>query len=92
MGAPRSENFAFLAVHEPDMERLGSDAERFFAHDPDVSLVRLRQLGEHIAQRAAALAGVFIPERARQTDVIRRLQDNGLLTPKAHQLFHSLRD
>ncbi|MFS8067286.1 MAG: type I restriction-modification system endonuclease, partial [Byssovorax sp.] len=91
VGAPRSENFSFLAVHDPELERLGSDAERFFARDPDVSLVRLRQLGERIAQRAAALAGVPIPARATQHDVIRRLQDSRLLTPAANQLFHGLR-
>lgn len=43
---PQSENFAFLAVHDPELVRLGAGAERFFAHDPDVSLMRLRQLGE----------------------------------------------
>ena len=91
MSAPRSENFAFLAVHDPELARLGADAERFFARDPDVSLVRLRQLGEQLAQRAAAQTGVVLRPRESHYDLTRRLQDSGLLTPEVSQLFHGLR-
>jgi type I restriction enzyme R subunit len=88
---PRSDNFGFLAAHDPELVRLGADAERFFALDPDVSLVRLRQLGEQIAQRTAAMAGLAVPERESQNDLLRRLQDGRLLTPEVRQLFHGLR-
>jgi type I restriction enzyme R subunit len=88
---PPSPNFAFLAVHDPELTRLGADAERFFARDPDVSLVRLRQLGERLAQRAAAMGGVLTSPREAQVDLLRRLQDRRLLTPDVSSLFHALR-
>jgi type I restriction enzyme R subunit len=90
--APRSDNFAFLAVHDLKLARLGADAERFFARDPDVSLVRLRQLGEHLAQRAAAQLGIDVPPRANQSDLVRRLHESDRLPSLIIQRFHGLRE
>ena len=41
-----SANFAFLADHDPLLAELGSRAERYFAADPNTSLIKLRQLAE----------------------------------------------
>jgi type I restriction enzyme R subunit len=87
----RSDNFAFLAAHDPELDRLGADAERFFARDPDVSVVRLRQLGEQLAQRAAARGGVPTSPKEKQYELLCRLEDRGQLPAQASQLFHTLR-
>lgn len=91
MTASRSANFAFLAVHDPELDGLGADAERFFALDPDISVVRLRQFGEHLAQRAAARRGLRAIPREKQYDLLRRLEDGGVVPESASQLFHRLR-
>ncbi|WP_437638581.1 hypothetical protein [Sorangium sp. So ce854] len=49
-----SPNFAFLDHHDPRLVVLGTQAERYFADDPNTCLVKLRQFGEILAQRAAA--------------------------------------
>jgi type I restriction enzyme R subunit len=89
--AVSSPNFAFLAVHDAQLVRLGADAERFFPQDPDVSLIRLRQYGERLAQRAAALSGLYTASAESQLDLLRRLQDGRLISLEVAQLFHSLR-
>lgn len=52
LGADDS-NFGFLAKHEPLFFQLGSAAEQLFAFDPNASLLKLRQLGEAMAQSIA---------------------------------------
>lgn len=91
MNAALSQNFAFLEAHDPPLVRLGADAERFFSRDPDVSLLRLRQFGERLAQRTAALSGLYSSTPEGQAELLRRLQDRGLITPDVARLFHSLR-
>ena len=49
-----SRNFAFLAVHDPQLVRLGALAERYFADDPSTSLIKLRQFGEVLAHAICA--------------------------------------
>jgi type I restriction enzyme, R subunit len=84
-------NFSFLAAHDPQLARLGFDAERFFARHPDVALLRLRQLGERLAQRTAALGGVYFLVNDSQLDLLRRLEDRRVVPPEAAKLFHGLR-
>ena len=88
---PRSANFAFLAVHDPLLDHLGALAERYFAEDPSTSLVKLRQFGEVLAQRAAANAGMYTSSAEQQIDLLGRLRDAGLLAPNINDLFHGLR-
>ena len=52
-------NFAFLAVHDPALADVAALAERYFADDPVTSLMKVRQLGELLAQQVAARAGVL---------------------------------
>lgn len=86
-----SPNFAFLSDAEPQLYKLATDAERFFAQDPDVSLVRLRQLGEVLALRVAQLCGLEHDERGAQIDLLRKLEDRSFLDRQVSQLLHTLR-
>ena len=54
-----SANFDFLKVHEPQLVRLGAQAERYFGDDPNTCLIKLRQFGELLAQLTAAKAGLL---------------------------------
>lgn len=49
-----SYNFEFLKPHKPIFLQLSELAERVFAHDPNTTLVKLRQLGEVFAQDIAS--------------------------------------
>ena len=47
-------NFGFLAEHDPLFVEIAESAERAFAGDPNTTLIKLRQLGEALAQHLAA--------------------------------------
>ncbi|RPH64506.1 MAG: type I restriction-modification system endonuclease, partial [Myxococcaceae bacterium] len=90
-GPRRSANFQFLEPHDALLGALGAQAELYFADDPSTALIKLRQFGEVLARRAAALLGEFTSPEASQLDLINRLRDQGVLTPQVRQLFHDLR-
>ncbi|MBD2492418.1 type I restriction-modification system endonuclease [Aulosira sp. FACHB-615] len=85
-----SPNFGFLAVHDPQLVRLGALAERYFTDDPNTCLIKLRQFGELLAQMIAANVGIYDDEE-RQIDLMRRLRDKGVLKGRAYDLFNELR-
>ena len=58
-----SSNFDFLKEHDPIFFQLASVAERAFANDPNTTLIKLRQLGEALAQDIAARCGIEFDER-----------------------------
>jgi type I restriction enzyme R subunit len=58
-GQVTSSNFGFLAKRYPQLERIGALSERYFSDDPIVSLMRVRQFGEALAQLVAARSGLF---------------------------------
>jgi hypothetical protein len=58
-GQATSSNFAFLAKRNPQLERIGALSERYFSDDPVISLIRVRQFGELLAQLVAARSGLF---------------------------------
>lgn len=72
-------NFAQLAEHDEQLLRLGLLAERYFADDPNTSLLKLRQLAELLAQQVAALSGIYASPDEAQYELLRRLQDQGIL-------------
>jgi type I restriction enzyme R subunit len=88
--APTS-NFAFLAEHAPVFLQLATTAEQVFASDPNTTLVKLRQLGEALAQDVAARVGVEFDAETRQADLLFRLSREIDLDPTVRGLFHTLR-
>lgn len=84
-------NFHFLAEHDPLFVELADSAERAFASDPNTTLIKLRQLGEALAQHLAARAGIDFDEQTSQADLLYRLQRELRLEPVVKELFHTLR-
>jgi type I restriction enzyme R subunit len=66
-------------------------AERYFADDPNTCLLKLRQLAEVLAQMLAAKTGLYASTEESQFDLLRRLQDNGILPREIFQLFNEVR-
>jgi hypothetical protein len=86
-----SSNFAFLAEHDPVFLQLAGTAEQVFAADPNTTLIKLRQLGEALAQDIAARAGVEFDGETTQADLLSRLGREIRLDATVRNLFHTLR-
>ena len=86
-----SSNFAFLAEHDPVFLQLATTAEQVFAADPNTTLIKLRQLGEAIAQDIAARIGIEINAETKQADLIFTLSREINLDQTIRSLFHTLR-
>jgi type I restriction enzyme, R subunit len=84
-------NFALLEAHDEQLLRLGLLAERYFPEDPNTALLKLRQLTELLAQHVAANVGEYLSTGEPQYDLIRRLQDQGILPREIAQLFGEVR-
>ena len=52
-------NFSHLAVHDAQLARLGALAEHYFPDDPNTCLLKLRQMGELLAQDIGARFGEY---------------------------------
>ncbi|SDK51826.1 type I restriction-modification system endonuclease [Microbulbifer yueqingensis] len=87
----QSANFGFLAEHDQIFLQLAASAERAFSSDPNTTLIKLRQLGEALAQHIAARVGVEIDEQTSQADLLYRLNRELRLEPTVRELFHTLR-
>lgn len=87
----RSVNFAFLARHDAQLDRLGALAERFFAEDANTAIIKLRQFAELLAQLTAAKLGLWTSPEENQADLLRRLRDRGAVTREVGDLFHFIR-
>lgn len=88
---PVTTNFGFLKAHDEQLVRLGMLAEKYFPDDPNTSLLKLRQLAELLAQHIASRTGLYVSPEEAQYDLLRRLQDQGLLTREIAQLFGEVR-
>jgi type I restriction enzyme, R subunit len=88
--SPLPTNFYHLQEHDEQLLRLGMLAEKYFAEDPNTSLLKLRQFAELLAQMVASRVGLFVPEES-QFDLLRRLQDQGILPREVFQLFDEIR-
>jgi type I restriction enzyme R subunit len=86
-----SPNFAFLQQHDEQLLRLGMLAEKYFPDDPNTALLKLRQFAELLAQLTASRAGQFTSPDEPQFELIRRLQDAGVLPREVAQLFSEVR-
>ena len=86
-----SPNFAHLRPYDEQLFRLGVLAERYFPDDPNTALLKLRQLGELLAQQVASRFGVELRVEDTQQQLIQRLEFEGILDREVAQLFHGLR-
>ncbi|WP_197325223.1 DUF4145 domain-containing protein [Ralstonia solanacearum] len=84
-----SSNFSFLSEHSPLLADLGATAERLFPFDPPSCVVKLRLLGEALAQEIASRVGV--PAAQSQADLLRAIDNRFNLDAQVRQLFHLLR-
>lgn len=86
-----SRNFGFLRAYEPQLDRLGALAERYFADDPSTCLIKLRQFGEELARQVAARSGLLATPDELQSDLLRRLKFERAVPPEVLDLFHQVR-
>jgi len=91
MGEATASNFGHLKAHDEQLVRLGLLAERYFPDDPNTCLLKLRQLTESLAQLAASRIGLYAGPEEKQTELLRRLQDHGILPREVSALFHEVR-
>ena len=95
MGGPgtQSLNFTFLAQHDPLLDLLGGQAERYFAGgDSNTSLLKLRQWGESLAKLVAATVGLTLVPGAEFRGILDALSAEGVLRgADVSRLFHDLR-
>jgi type I restriction enzyme R subunit len=91
VAAPSSPNFAFLATYDARLLALATQAEQHFAADPTITLFKLRQFGEALAQRAAATVGLYLSYDESQRELIDRLFDRRVIGATQRSLFHDLR-
>lgn len=84
-------NFAILQGHNEQLFRLGVLAEKYFVGDPNTSLLKLRQLSELLTQMLAAQTGLYTSSEETQYDMLRRLQDSGVLPREIFQMFSEVR-
>ncbi|WP_267397824.1 type I restriction-modification system endonuclease [Pseudomonas sp. GM_Psu_2] len=86
-----SSNFAFLQEHDPVFLQLAITAEQVFASDPNTTLIKLRQLGEALAQDLASRAGIEFDATTTQSDLLYKLSREIQLDQNIRCLFHTLR-
>ncbi|MFT6388200.1 MAG: type I restriction enzyme R subunit [Cellvibrionaceae bacterium] len=84
-------NFVFLTPYDPIFIDLAISAERVFTSDPNTTLIKLRQLGEAMAQDIAARCGIEFDDKTTQADLLYKIHRELNLEPVVRQLFHSLR-
>jgi type I restriction enzyme R subunit len=84
-------NFIFLKEHDQIFYQLAFQAEQAFSSDPNTTLMKLRQLGEALAQDLASRVGIAFDERTSQSDLLYSLSRRISLEPAVRELFHTLR-
>ena len=85
-------NFAHLQACDEQLARLGALAEKYFADDPNTSLIKMRQFGELLARHTAAQMGLLEADKEEsQYELVRRLRDEGILSQEIYQLFGEIR-
>lgn len=84
-------NFVFLSALDDQLAILGRLAESYFQDDPSTSLIKLRQFGERLTQRHAALVGCEVREGEAQVEVLRRLQYERAAPDRVLEVLHHIR-
>lgn len=88
---PVSANFQFLKSCDLQLVRFAALAERYFADDPNTSLIKLRQFGEELARQTAARSGLLASPDEPQSDLLRRLKFERTAPREVLDLFHQVR-
>ena len=83
-------NFDFLKHHDDLLFKLAETAERCFVSDPNTTLVKMRQLGEALAQNIASRVGVEYGDEVRKVDLLRELDYTLKLDPQVKDAFHAV--
>ncbi len=86
-----SSNFEFLAPISPQLAHVGKLAERYYAEDPNTTLIKLRQFGEILARALAQQVGEYVDEYEKQVELLRRLESSRVIAGRVVTLFHELR-
>lgn len=84
-------NFDFLERLDRDLANLGRLAESYFQDDPSTTLIKLRQFGERLTRRHAALVGSDVQNGEIQADVLRRLQYERSAPDRVLDVLHHIR-
>jgi type I restriction enzyme R subunit len=84
-------NFEFLLTLDDQLANLGRLAESYFQDDPSTSLIKLRQFGERLTKRHAAMVCVAIEADDTQAEILRRLQVERAAPEKVLDLLHHIR-
>jgi type I restriction enzyme R subunit len=86
-----SGSFTFLREHDPVLLQLAQTAEQIFSSDPNTTLIKLRQLGEALAQDLATRSGIEFDATTSQAELLYRLSREIRLDQNIGALFHTLR-
>ena len=89
--SPFASNFEFLKAHDALLYQLALTAEKSFVPDPNTTLVKLRQLGEALAQEIAARIGIDVDSQTRQLDLLREIDLKLRLDRSVTEAFHQIR-
>ncbi|MER9280710.1 type I restriction-modification system endonuclease [Mesorhizobium sp. M0522] len=88
----RSANFEFLEVYHEQLVQLGYFAERFFAEDPNTSLIKSRQFAELITKETAArTANYALGDREAFSELLRRLRTDRVIPQEVLEIIHAIR-
>ncbi len=87
----KSLNFQFLEEHDAVFLQLAVAAEQAYFSDPNTTLIKLRQLGEALAQNIAARCGIDFNDQTSQADLLYKVNRELRLDPEIRNLFHTLR-
>jgi type I restriction enzyme R subunit len=86
-----SVNFAFLDGHDPRLPQLGGLAEGYFRNDPPTAIVKLHQFAELLSKLTAAHHALYVDEREKFEEILRRLDYDRIIPKEAAKIFHYLR-
>ena len=84
-------NFQFLQNYDPLFFQMALVAEEMYKSDPNTTLMKLRQLGEALAQDIASKIGIKPYEYKDQYELIYQLDRKLSLSYQIRNIFHSLR-
>ncbi len=88
--ARRSQNFGFLAQHEPLLVLDGATAESHVYTDPDVAMFKARRFGETLARKLVSLTQTRV-NGTTQHARLQALANSGVIVPRIRQRFDEVR-